>query len=170
VLACPSERLSQLRTAIQPTRIPAEPLPLPSRSEELPLQPQALAVLREPFAQSGPLADQRLVGDFGSARTKRDQASIGQQLEDSADLRRRIGTTDQIVDRRAPARVLRALAQLGQIKEDSAPYCLLLWRELLAEHRLGSLCDGAMHPAGCRIGCQREPPTPPPVPGLEQCM
>ena len=81
----------------------------------------ARAVLVQPAAQSRPLADQRLVRDLGGAVAERDQARLGEPLEQRVDaVGRGRALGHQLVARDAPAGVDGALAELGHPQEDAA--------------------------------------------------
>ena len=168
VLARPLERLLQSHAAIQKSRVAAEPLPLLRRRAELAPQPQALAVLVEPVAEGRPLADQRLVGDLGRLLVQRDQTGLGQDLQHRADGRFLVGTPRQLGDRRPPAGILRALAQLGQLDEDAPGDRLLRACQTVSEHPLGGLGEGTLDPARRGVAGQRQPAPAPPLPGLQQ--
>src|SRR5579859_1295835 len=114
MLSCPVVRLAQPRRAVQTTGVMSKPLPLLGGARQLALEPNALAILGEPFAEPRPLADQRLVRDLNRVLRKRDQAGVRQRVQHGPHLRLAVGPTDQLADGYPPARVLGPVAKLGQ--------------------------------------------------------
>jgi len=124
---------------------------------ELMMKSEAGAVIVEPSTQSGPLANQRLVCNFGCALAQRDQSGISQDLEHLLDGGRVIRPCRKLGQGRPPTGVLSAFTELCQTQEHSTGDCLLLSRHGGVEHLFGRASNRAAHAAGIRIPAQGEP-------------
>ena len=81
------------------------------------MQAQSFVVFFEPGAKRGPFADEGLVGDLGGSFAQRDEAGLGEPLEDGVDCRRGPAFGDEFVDVDAAAGVFDAAADLGESQE-----------------------------------------------------
>lgn len=97
------------------------------------------------------------------------QPRPGERAEQRLQVRGLVGVGRQLGDRDPSARVVGALAELGQPHEDVAGKGLLRGIEPTVD-RLGGAGDGAPHAARVVVPVVGQHPSPPPLPGLEQRM
>ena len=165
-------RLRQTRATVKRPRIALQELPLLGGFRQMAVDAQPFAILRQPLAQRGPLADQGFVRHFCHALSRGDQARIRQLDQHFFHLLRIAirGGRHKLADRHPAARVLRALSQFRQPQEDVAGNLLLLGGQLAIVDALGRPGDGPAHPARFRVGSQAHQVAPPPPPRLQQGM
>ena len=127
------------------------------------------AVLVEPAAQPWPLADQRLVGDFGGTIVERDEPRVREALEQFVDAGGRHSLRDQLVDRHASPRVRDPLAELGHAQEQAARQLPLRDRQRV-DDGIGGVRDGRRDAAALAVALDGQRATVAPLPGGTQRM
>ena len=90
----PVERGGQARAAVEPARVARVGVPRPRGVAEPAMQAAALGVLGQPRAQPRPFAQQRLVRDLDGAVGDREQAAVGEPLDDLGAPVRELGERD----------------------------------------------------------------------------
>ena len=144
------ERGREPGAAVEIGRLPAAGVPEPRGVADLLVRAKSRAVLVEPLAQLGPLADQGLVGHLDGAVVERDEALLGEPVQERLD-RRRVGALrHELADGDAPARVVAALAELGHADQDAADQPALLLGQRVDEP-VGGAADGRCHAAGLAV-------------------
>ena len=129
------ERGGEPGAAVEVGGLAAAGVPQPRGVAELLVRADPRAVLVEPAAQPRPLADQRLVRDLGRAVVERDEALLGEPLQERLDGARGGALGHELADGHAPARVLAALAELGHADQDAADQPALLVGQRVDEPR-----------------------------------
>jgi hypothetical protein len=159
-------RLGQAGAAVQRAIVALQALPLAGRVGQLPVQAQAGAVGVDPVAQPRPGADQRLVRHVDELLAA--VAGGGQQPGgDELIQHRRDALPRQLADRRPPARVLGALARLGEAQQ-GPPGQLLLGRREPGDQLLRALGQRAAHAARLAVALEREHRPAAALPQLQQ--
>src|SRR3954451_12659811 len=165
-LLLPFARLQQVRAAVQPVVVVVVRDPVRGRGVQAAVDPDALAVLVDPGAQPGPLAQQRLVGHFDAALAQRQEPTIGEHLDDAADV---LAAVDlQFVEWDAPALDGAGAALCDECHQYVARGLLLLAAER-PERVLPQAPHRALYASGALIGGLAQAAPVALLPELEQC-
>ena len=131
------------------------------------MKAQSLAVLVEPAAKRGPLADEHFVGDLRRTLAEGHEPRACEPVEQCLDSVWRGALRHEVVDIHAPAGVLDALSELGQPQEEAAhKRTLVVWDGL--DQRVGGLGDSRANAAALPVALDRQGPAVAPLPGRSQ--
>ncbi len=161
VVGRPVAGCRQARAAIELAAVAAAGVPFARGGTKVAVQPPAFRVVLQPAAQARPLAQQGLVRDLDLALGDREQAAVGELVEDGA------GVVAELLEGHAGADDGLALSLPGEPQQDAArhPLAVAVQSPVRA---LGQAGHRRVHAARLLIGGEPQEPSVASLPQLEQ--